>query len=71
MIEAKKVFEAFHKHRNNAIVAVQGTSGHHWNKLTTNPNRDIFLGGAMGQSTSAVFGPVSYTHLTLPTTPYV
>ena len=56
MIEAKKVFEAFHKHRNNAIVAVQGTSGHHWNELTTNPNRDIFLGGAMGQSTSAVFG---------------
>ena len=56
MIEAKKVFEAFHKHRNNAIVAVQGTSGHHWNEITTNPNRDISLGGAMGQSTSAVFG---------------
>jgi len=56
MIEAKKVFEAFQKHRDNAIVAVQGTSGHHWNGITTNPNRDISLGGAMGQSTSAVFG---------------
>ena len=56
MIEAKKIFEAFQKHRDNAIVAVQGTSGHHWNDITTNPNRDIFLGGAMGQSTSAVFG---------------
>jgi thiamine pyrophosphate-dependent acetolactate synthase large subunit-like protein len=56
MIEAKKIFEAFQKHRDNAIVAVQGTSGHHWNVITTNPNRDIFLGGAMGQSTSAVFG---------------
>ena len=56
MIEAKKVFEAFQKHRDNAIVAVQGTSGHHWNGITTNPKRDISLGGAMGQSTSAVFG---------------
>ena len=54
MIEAKKVFEAFQKHRDNAIVAVQGTSGHHWNGITTSPNRDIFLGGAMGHSTSAV-----------------
>ena len=51
MIEAKKVFEAFQEHRENAIVAVQGTSGHHWNEITTNPNRDISLGGAMGQST--------------------
>ena len=56
MIEAKKVFEAFQKYRDNAIVHVQGTSGHHWNNITTNPNRDISLGGAMGQSTSAVFG---------------
>ena len=56
MIEAIKVFESFQKHRDNAIVAVQGTSGHHWNGITTNPNRDISLGGAMGQSTSAVFG---------------
>ena len=56
MIEAKKVFEAFQEHRENAIVAVQGTSGHHWNEITTNPNRDFSLGGAMGQITSSVFG---------------
>ncbi len=56
MIEAKKVFEAFQKHRDNAIVHVQGTSGHHWNDITTNPNRDINFDDAMGQSTSAVFG---------------
>ena len=56
MIEAKKVFEAFQEHRGDAIVSVQGTSGKHWSDLTTNINRDISLGGAMGQSTSAIFG---------------
>jgi len=56
MIEAKKVFETFQKHRNNAIVHVQGTSGYHWNDITKNPNRDINFDDAMGQSTSAVFG---------------
>jgi len=56
MIEARKVFEAFQKHRKNAIVHVQGTSGHHWNELTTNPNKDVNFDDAMGQSTSAVFG---------------
>ena len=55
MIEAKKVFEEFQKHRENAIVSVQGTSGKHWKDISTNQNRDISLGGAMGQSTSAVF----------------
>ena len=56
MIEAKKVFETFQKHRDNAIVHVQGTSGYHWNDITKNPNRDINFDDAMGQSTSAVFG---------------
>ena len=56
MIEAKKVFEAFQEHRKNAIVHVQGTSGYHWDEITTNPNRDIIFDDAMGQSTSAVFG---------------
>ncbi len=56
MIEAKKVFEAFQEHRGDAIVSVQGTSGKHWSDITTNLNRDISLGGAMGQSTSAIFG---------------
>jgi phosphonopyruvate decarboxylase len=56
MIEAKKVFEEFQEHRGDAIVSVQGTSGKHWSDITTNKNRDISLGGAMGQSTSAIFG---------------
>ena len=56
MIEAKKVFETFQKHRGNSIVHVQGTSGYHWNDITKNPNRDINFDDAMGQSTSAVFG---------------
>lgn len=56
MIEAKNVFEAFQEHRGDAIVSVQGTSGKHWSDITTNLNRDISLGGAMGQSTSAIFG---------------
>ena len=56
MIEAKKVFEAFQEYRGNSIVSVQGTSGKHWSDFTSNKNRDISLGGAMGQSTSAIFG---------------
>ena len=56
MIEAKNVFEAFQEHIGDAIVSAQGTSGKHWSDITTNLNRDISLGGAMGQSTSAIFG---------------
>ena len=54
MIEAKKVFEAFQEYRGNSIVSVQGTSGKHWSDFTSNKNRDISLGGAMGQATSAI-----------------
>ena len=56
MIESKEVFEAFQEHRGEAIVSVQGTSGKHWAVVTTNQNRDISMGGAMGQSTAAIFG---------------
>ena len=56
MIEAKKVYEAFQEHRGDAIVSVQGTSGKHWADITTNVNRDISLGGSMGQSTASIFG---------------
>jgi phosphonopyruvate decarboxylase len=56
MIESKEVFEAFQEHRGNSIVSVQGTSGKHWADVTTNQNRDISMGGAMGQSTAAIFG---------------
>ena len=56
MIEAKKVYEAFQEHRGDAIVSVQGTSGKHWADITTNVNRDISLGGSMGQSTASILG---------------
>ena len=56
MIESKEVFGAFQKHRGNAIVSVQGTSGKHWADVTTKQSRDISMGGAMGQSTAAIFG---------------
>ena len=56
MIEAKKVYEAFQEHRGDAIVSVQGTSGKRWADITTNVNRDISLGGSMGQSTASIFG---------------
>ena len=56
MIESKEVFEAFQKHRGNAIVSVHGTSGKHWADVTTKQSRDISMGGAMGQSTAAIFG---------------
>ena len=55
MIEARKVFEAFQSHRGNAIVTVQGTSGKHWSQISTNEKRDLNIGGAMGQSTAAIF----------------
>ncbi|MFL2803853.1 MAG: hypothetical protein ACJ0BB_02970 [Dehalococcoidia bacterium] len=55
MIEAKKVFEEFQKHRENAIVSVQGTSGKHWRDITTNQNRDIMLGGCYGSIHSSHF----------------
>ena len=56
MIESKEVFEAFQKHRGNAIVSVQGTSGKHWADVTTKQSRDISMGGEMGQSNAAIFG---------------
>ncbi len=56
MIEALEVFKAFQIHRKDAIVAVGGTVGSHWRDVSTNEKRDIGLGGAMGQTTSAAFG---------------
>ena len=56
MIEAADVFKAFQEHRGNAIVSATGTAGRHWNDITTNERRDVSLGGAMGQTTSAAFG---------------
>jgi len=56
MIEAIDVFEAFQPYRGNAIVVPTGTAGRNWSDVTTNVKRDISLGGAMGQTTSAAFG---------------
>ena len=56
MFAAADMLKVFQEHRGDAIVSAQGTSGKHWSDITTNLNRDISLGGAMGQSTSAIFG---------------
>ena len=56
MIEAVDVFNAFQEHRGDAIVATTGRAGRHWKHISTNANRDITLGGAMGHTASATFG---------------
>ena len=56
MIRAEDVFRTFQEHRGDAIVIPTGTSGRHWLDFTTNDKRDLNLGGAMGQTTSAALG---------------
>ena len=56
MIKAADVFRAFQPHRGNAIVIRTGTAGRHWLDVSTNPKRDLFLGGALGHTNSASFG---------------
>jgi sulfopyruvate decarboxylase subunit beta len=56
MIRAEDVFRTFQEHRGEAIVIPTGTSGRHWMDYTTNEKRDLNLGGAMGQTTSAALG---------------
>ena len=56
MIDPVDVFKAFQEHRGDAIVSAAGTAGRHWMDISTNEKRDISLGGAMGQTTSAAFG---------------
>ena len=56
MIDPLDVFKAFQEHRGDAIVSAAGTAGRHWMDVSTNEKRDISLGGAMGQTTSAAFG---------------
>jgi sulfopyruvate decarboxylase subunit beta len=56
MIEAVDVFKAFEPYRDKAIVAATGTAGRHWADISNNEKRDVTLGGAMGQATSAAFG---------------
>ena len=56
MFNAEDMFKAFQSHRGNAIVIPTGTCGRHWRDVSTNEKRDIGLGGAMGQTTSAALG---------------
>ena len=56
MIDPIDVFKAFQEHRGDAIVSATGTAGRHWMDVSTNEKRDISLGGAMGQTTSAALG---------------
>ena len=56
MIKAIDVFKAFQPYRGKSIVAATGIVGSHWREVSTNQTRDVSLGGAMGQTTSAAFG---------------
>jgi phosphonopyruvate decarboxylase len=56
MIKAADVFRVFQPHRGKAIVIPTGTAGRNWMDFTTNEKRDMTLGGAMGQTTSAALG---------------
>ena len=56
MLHAAEVFKVFQQHRGDAIVIPTGTSGRQWADFTTNEKRDLNLGGAMGQTTSAALG---------------
>ena len=56
MIEPTDVFRTFQEHRGNAIVIPTGTSGRHWRDFSTQEKRDLTIGGAMGQTTSAALG---------------
>jgi sulfopyruvate decarboxylase subunit beta len=56
MIKSQDVFRVFEPHRGKAIVTTSGTSGRNWPDASKNPERDISMGSALGQSTSAAFG---------------
>ena len=56
MIHTNDVFHAFQEHRNKAIVIPTGTAGRLWTDHSTDQNRDLNVGGAMGQTTSAALG---------------
>jgi phosphonopyruvate decarboxylase len=56
MFDSEDMFRAFQPHRGESIVIVTGTSGRSWLDVTTKPERDLSLQGAMGQTTSAGLG---------------
>ena len=45
--------QGFSNPRGQAIVTTTGIAGGHWREVTEHPNRDISLGGSMGQTASA------------------
>lgn len=56
MIDSADLFRAFEPHRGKTIVTTTGRAGRHWTDISNNQKRDVSLGGAMGQTTSAAFG---------------
>ena len=48
MIDPLELFRVFEKHRGDAIVMTSGRSGQHWKDVSTRPERDASIGGAMG-----------------------
>ena len=56
MFNAEDMFQAFEPYREKSIVIATGTSGRHWRDVSKNEARDLSLGGAMGQTTSAALG---------------
>ncbi len=56
MINSDDVFRVFDEHRGQAIVTTSGVAGRKWPQTSRTPERDVSLGSAMGQTTSAAFG---------------
>ncbi len=56
MIDVTELFKVFQQQRGDAVVIPVGTSGRRWYEHSTNKSRDINLGGAMRQATSAALG---------------
>ena len=56
MINSDDVFRIFEPHRGKAIVTTSGTAGRKWPQTSNTPERDVSMGSAMGQTTSAAFG---------------
>ena len=56
MINADDVFRVFEEHRGKAIVTTSGVAGRKWPQTSNNPERDVSMGNAMGQTTSSAFG---------------
>ena len=56
MFNAEDMFKAFEPYRDKSSVIATGTSGRHWRDVSKNEARDLSMGGAMGQTTSAALG---------------